>query len=278
MNALITGPTSGIGRALAFALAERGYDLLLLARNPEKGLALSRELAARFPALRTEVITADLSDPASVREAVARIRSRYVRLDRIVNNAGYAPARHETVCGIEKSFVTNHLGHFLLTTGLLDLLEASGDGRVIQVASDAHLLGNTRRFFRGQSQWVWGAYADGKLANMLFARELARRYAHRAVTAFSFHPGFVSTGFAGRLSPFWRFVLKRMSFLMISPEKGAETGLYLATAPRGLLQRFSGHYFVRSRPARVLNNGFTDDEGRLLWEKSEGVLTRVFRE
>lgn len=275
MNALITGPTSGVGRALAFALAGEGYNLLLLVRDPAKGRALAGELAALFPAVQTDVIPADLADLASVRAAVTAIRNRYKRLDRLFNNAGYAPARYETVYGYEKSFVTNHLGHFVLTTGLLDLLEASGDGRVIQVASDAHILGNVRRFFGKTRRWVWGAYADGKLANMLFARELARRYADRRILAFSFHPGFVNTAFAGKLGPFWRLMMRSMSFLMITPEKAAQTGLYLSSAPAGLLSRFSGWYFVRSRPARVLNSGFSDGQAGLLWKKSEEAVAAI---
>lgn len=271
--ALITGANSGLGLSTAQALARKGFHLLFLVRSREKGEAARQQVLEKTPQARVDLFFADLTDLASIRQASRQIHEKYDRLDCLINNAGYAPASIEfTREGYEKSFVANHLGHFLLTLELLDLLKAAEKGRVITLSSTAHALGKSRRFFlkNNSSMSIWSAYGDGKLANLLFTRELAKRLAGTNVSAYAVHPGVVDTQFGRNFTDWWKYGFGLFRPFMITTEEGAQTSIYLATA--SLPDSYNGGYFSKSKPARILNSDVNDFNAQLLWKRSEEAI------
>ena len=265
--ALITGANSGVGLATAKGLAAVGFDLILLVRSKEKAIATQEAILQRFPNTKIDYEIADLEDIESVKKAAQNIKKRYTRIDRIINNAGYSPdVIAFTKDGYEKSFIANHLGHFVLTINLLDLVEASGEGRIISVSSAAHALGKVSRFFvkYNKNLSVWKAYGDGKLANILFTKGLVKRLVGKPIL----HPGVVGTNFGGNFSGFSSFLMRLAKPFMISPEEGAETSIFLATTPLENIKRDNGKYFAKCKVKSTSSNDITTDNADWLWEKS----------
>lgn len=273
--ALITGANSGVGLATAKGLAAVGFDLILLVRSLAKAKATQDAILQRFPNTKVDYEIADLEDIDSVKKAALNIKKRYIKINRIINNAGYSPdVIAFTKDGYEKSFVANHLGHFVLTVNLLDLVEASGEGRIISVSSAAHALGKVSRFFvkNNKNLSVWKAYGDGKLANILFTKGLAKRVAGKPILAFSLHPGVVGTNFGGNFTGFSGFLMSLAKPFMISSEEGAETSIFLATTPLENIKRDSGKYFAKCKVKSTSSNDITTDNADWLWEKSLAIM------
>lgn len=274
---LVTGANSGIGRVTASTLARRGARVFAGCRTTEvaeaTATALGRELAALPGAAAggaVEALALDLADFASVRAAAGNLLARGLPLHGLVNNAGVAGVRAVTRDGFELTFGVNHLGHFLLTRLLEPALRAGAPARVVNVSSQAH---------RGPSGIDFGAlreparsrtgfpeYAVSKLCNVLFTRELARRWADRGVTTYALHPGVVATRI-------WRRVPQPLRWLglklMISAEEGAETTVFCATAPE--LAATSGRYYIRAREAAPSALAQDDALALRLWEESEAA-------
>ncbi len=270
-NVMITGPTEGIGRATAFALAKQGVRLHLLCRNPTKAVALRRALQDSYEGLQVELYFADLGRFEEVRGAAVEYIDRNEPLDVLINNAGLINTRRVLLDnGHEEMFAVNHLGHFLLTTLLLERLKEAERGRVVVVASEAYRFCRAIRFH--DLQWNRGfrtfrTYGHSKLANMLFARELAARLENTRVTVNSLHPGAVqsqlgaqSTWYAGR-------ILALVKPFLRTPEQGAETSVYLATSDR--VGTTTGEYFYDCRPKKTKRSARDRNEARKLWELSE---------
>lgn len=264
---LITGATEGVGRATALALAQRGFHLVLAARNPRKAEAVSREITSAGGV--AECLIADLASLAEVRALAERFCQRHPRLDVLINNAGlFLPSRTVTADGFETSFQVNYLSHFLLTQLLLDRLGASEQGRVINLSSSvapfarfaADNLQSERRFS------VFGTYAASKLCMLLFTRELARRLAGTRVTANAVHPGIVRTPMMLRAPGAFRILSYLSLPFSVSPERGARTSVHLATAPE--LRDVSGAYFAGGKPRALRSRYDTDENRALLWELS----------
>ena len=273
--ALITGANSGVGLATAKGLAATGFDLILLVRSEAKAKATKEAILQRFPVTKVDYEIADLEDIDSVRFAVQQIRKRYVKIDRIINNAGYSPDEIAfTKDGYEKSFVANHLGHFALTISLLDLVEASQEGRIINISSAAHGLGKVSRFLikNDKNLTAFKAYGDGKLANILFTKGLAKRLAGKPILSFSLHPGLVGTNFGGNFTGFSSFLIKLAKPFMISSEEGAETSIFLATTSFENVKRDNGKYFAKCKVKSTNNNDITTDNADWLWEKSLEIV------
>ncbi len=273
--ALITGANSGVGLATVKGLAAAGFDLILLVRSKTKAHDTQEAILERFPDTKIDYEIADLEDIDSVKMAVQHIRKRYVKIDRIINNAGYSPdVIAFTKDGYEKSFVANHLGHFALTINLLDLLEASGEGRIISVSSAAHALGKVSRFLikNDKNLTPFKAYGDGKLANILFTKGLTKRLVGKPVLAFSLHPGVVGTNFGGNFTGFSSLLVKFAKPFMISSEEGAETSLFLATTPLENVKRDNGKYFAKSKVKSTSSNDITTDNADWLWDKSLSIV------
>ena len=274
-TALITGANAGIGLATAQALATRGFNLILVCRNPKKGQEAQAIVRKANPAVSVELLLADLADLASVRAVAQQVSREYPQLDVLLNNAGYSPAKIEfTPENIEKSFFASHVGHFVLTHELMPLLQktaqATGDVRVITLSSAGHALGSASRFFRHDPKLsLMSAYCDDKLANLLFAKELAVRTAGTGITSYSVHPGAVRTNFGADTPGFLGRVFALAAPFMLTPERGAETSVFLASAPlKSIGERNNGGYFAKMKPAKPTNRDATDQNARALWEKT----------
>ena len=282
---LVTGASRGVGLETARGLARAGARVVMAVRSVERGERAREDVLRSEPGARVEVARLDVSDLDDVRRFARAFRASHDRLDVLVNNAGIHTARRVlTPQGFEATFATNHLGHFLLTRELLDLLRRSAPSRVVNVASEAHRFAGglrlddlmTEREGGPEGGTVWGlhAYARSKLANILFTRELARRLEGTGVSAFAVHPGSVRTGWArGEASGVFRFGVALASPFLLSPEKGARTSLHAATEPG--LERLSGSYFVRGRVAGGSAASRDPEAARRLWEESERLVAKA---
>lgn len=250
---LVTGANSGVGRETALGLARRGATVVMVCRDPVRGAAAQQAIQAESGNAAIDLLAADLATQGAVRALAAAVLQRYPRLDVLINNAGALyPTRRETADGIEMTLAVNYLAPFLLTNLLRDRLVASAPARIVNVSSAAHEMGGFR-LNDLQSRRRYGpmrAYGQAKYAVVLFTYALARRLAGTGVTANCLHPGFVATNFAQRDLPRplgWLVgqVIRRVG---ISPAQGAETSLYLATAPE--VADVTGQYFVQCRSHR----------------------------
>jgi retinol dehydrogenase-12 len=272
---VITGASSGIGKTAAHAVAARGARVVMLNRSAEKSAPVVDEIKAATGNPAVEVAVVDLADLASVRDCARGLLARDLPIHCLVNNAGLAGLRGVTRQGFEVGFGTNHLGHFLLTTLLLDRLKASAPTRVVTVSSEAHYR---------PKRWEWEPlqqstktttafheYGVSKLANVLFTRELARRTAGTGITTYALHPGVVATDV-------WRQIPRPFSSIaklfMRSSEDGAKTTLHCATAPE--LAGVSGRYYDNERERKPSPLALDDELARELWDKSE-QWTAAFR-
>jgi NAD(P)-dependent dehydrogenase (short-subunit alcohol dehydrogenase family) len=268
---LITGATSGIGLESARALARQGATVVLSGRDKGRGEAALTEVRRTVPDAKLDLLLADLTSLASVRQLAADFQARYSRLDVLLNNAGLILDRRKvTTDGYEATFATNHLAHFLLTHLLLDLLKASGASRVVNVSSEGHRLGSLD--FLDDLQAERGGYngmkvyGNSKLANILFTRGLAKRLAGTQVTTNSLHPGMVRTGFGLNSEGFFKHLVKLAAPFMLSAEGGARTSVYLASSPE--VEGVSAKYFIRRRVARESRAARSDEAAETLWRKS----------
>jgi len=251
--------------------------VVITARDPAKGAAAAAALRAAAPGSTVEVLDLDLASFASIRRGAEEVQRRVDRLDVLVNNAGLVLTEYRlTENGFEMTFGVNHLGHFLLTSLLADQLRASAPARVVVVASTAmHWAGGGLDFDDLQSERLYQpfvAYGRSKLANVYFARELARRMAGTGVTANSLHPGFVASRFGrdgdgGRAGDVLMTLARPFAS---SPRRGARTSIYLASSPA--VADVTGEYFARCRRARPGRLATDDAAARRLWEVSEALV------
>ncbi len=266
---LVTGATSGIGKETALGLAREGGTVVIVARNPEKGARVAQEIKILTGNPNVDLLIADLSKLADVRQLATQFRQKYAHLHVLVNDAGGVNMRRqETVDGNELTFGVNHLAGFLLTNLLLDRLKASAPARIINVSSAAHLRARLdlddlqgRRTFSG-----FRAYGASKLANLYFTYELARRIEGTGVTVNALHPGFVRSNF-GRNNPGGILVRVLSGIMGISIEKGSRTSIYLATSPE--VEGVTGKYFVKCKPVSSSKVSYDREIARRLWEISE---------
>jgi len=259
-------------RAAALDLARRGAHVVFVARDERKRDALLEELRRASPTRKADALMGDLCSLREIASVAAAYRARFSRLDVLVNNAGgIFPKRELTVDALERTFALDHLSYFALTRALQDLLVASAPARVINVASRAHTRG--RMYFedlqleRGYS--AWRAYQQAKLANVLFTRELARRLEGSGVTVNALHPGVVATGFGKSRPGLMNLVHRLAAPLLLSPEQGADTLLYLATSPE--VEGRTGGYWVGWKERSPSRRAQNDEDARRLWEISEAL-------
>ncbi len=270
---VVTGANSGIGKEVSRGLAADGAQVLMIARDPVRGEAARAEVAAATSNEAVELLICDLSSQRQVRDLAATILDSCDRIDVLINNAGLTLGRRTlTEDGIETTFAVNHLAPFLLTNLLRERLESSAPSRVVTVASDAH-RGAEIDFddpggARGYSGWR--AYAQSKLANVLFTRELAKRLRGTGVTATALHPGVVRTGFGRRGPALIRFGTRIVRMFLLSPEKGADTAIWLATSPA--VEGASGGYFEKRRLVNPSRAARDPDTAVRLWELSERMV------
>ena len=276
---LITGANSGLGKETAVALARAGATVVFTSRDPQKGEQTAADIRQRSGA-DVALMPLDLASFPSIHALADDFLQRHDSLHVLVNNAGLIlTERTETEQGFETTFGVNHLGHFLLTQLLLDRVKASAPARIINVASRAHRFARDGLDFDDlQLTEGYGgmqAYGRSKLANIYFTRELARRLEDSGVTVNALHPGGVDTGFAhdGDVrAPFsWLWTLAK-PFLR-SPEKGAQTSIYLASATE--VEGVTGKYFANSKEAQPTSVAQDDEAARRLWTASEQLIAQA---
>jgi NAD(P)-dependent dehydrogenase (short-subunit alcohol dehydrogenase family) len=271
---IVTGANTGIGLETAAGLMRQGATVVLACRDRAKSEEALRDLEARGTPGRAVAMDLDLGSMKSIHAFADAFQSRFNRLDALVNNAGIMPGqRYTTSDGFEMVFGVNHLGHFLLTHRLLDLIKRSAPSRIVVVASTMHHRGrlNFDDLHSVGRYAPMAVYSNSKLANVMFANSLARRLEGSGVTVNSLHPGVVATNIIRKQIadfPRWLHPLEKpVMAIMLTPEKGARTSVYLASSPE--VDGVSGKYFVKCRPARVAKRSLDRDAQERLWEISE---------
>ena len=267
---LITGATSGIGKATAMGLANMGANVVMVGRDRRRGEAALAEIKEKSGNASVHLILADLSSREEIRRLAGEFKEAYPRLHVLINNAGlFRSERIATADGLEMTFAVNHLAYFLLTNLLLDVLETSAPFRIVNVSSGDHTNGTIDFDDLQGEKGYKGAkvYSQSKLANVLFTYELARRLEGTGVSANCLHPGAgIRTNFGSGVSGVFGFVVRAMKPLMMSPEKGAETPIYLASSPE--VESLNGRCFVKNAEARSSAASHDERSARRLWEVS----------
>lgn len=270
---LVTGATSGIGRATAAGLAAMGARVAITGRDHERAERAAGEIGTATGA-RVDVFVADLSSQAEVRRLAGEVLQTYPRVDVLVNNVGgYWNTRHVTADGLERTFALNHLASFLLTNLLLDRLKQSAPARVVTVSSGAQANGRIDfDDLQGERSYSGArAYSQSKLANVLFTYELARGLQAGVVTANALHPGVVRTSF-GAEDPggVQRLLVPLMRPFMKAPAQGAATSIHVASSPD--LEQRTGLYFANSKARRSSERSYDDDDAARLWQVSADLV------
>jgi len=269
---LITGATSGIGKAAAYKLADLGASLILLSRNKEKGEKICNQIRKTNKTAKAKFYRADISSMKEVKSVAERIKSDFNNIDVLINNAGVRLDNYfKNNEGVELTFATNHLGHFLLTLSLIEMLKKSTQGRIIIVSSSAHfsVSENLDDIAAPINYDRKVAYCRSKLANLYFTYELNSKLRNSKITVNTIDPGFVYTNFArnnGMIQ--WikfcvYYLLKRK---LISPQKAAETIIYLASAKE--VSEVTGKYFFDNKEIKSSSASYNREAALKLWELS----------
>ncbi len=278
---VITGATSGIGLAAAKAFAERGAKLGIIARNEEKANAAIAQIKdVTNGDVMIDLFLADMASQQSIRRVATDILERCPRIDILVNNAGALfQTRQLTEDGLEMTWAVNHLGPFLLTDLLLERLKESAPARVITTASHGHKMAkkgidfgdlDAEQLYRGVKKFMGGPtmrYAQTKLANILFTFELAQRLEGTGVSAYSFDPGLVNTNFNQDNGLVARLTMAAMKPFSRTPEKGAETLIWLAESTE--FTNHSGYYYADKQIGKMSEAALDKDAAKRLWDISE---------
>lgn len=272
---LVTGCNSGLGLETARVLLLRGGRVFGAARTADKATTALAPLGGS-----SRGFSCDLADPASVRGCVADVKAALEggRIDALIANAGImALPKREEAFGLELQFFTNHIGHFILVTGLLDVL--ADDGRVVMLSSSAHAMapkgGIEFDNLSGERGYeAWKAYGQSKMANLLFAKELARRFEGTRKTANAVHPGVIFTNLSRHMNPVVRFVFGLGESLVLkSPGEGAATQCYVAVHPEAAT--VSGRFFADCNVKKPRADGSDAQTAKKLWQVSEEIVARL---
>jgi retinol dehydrogenase-12 len=268
---VITGATSGIGYGIAKGLAARNFELILVGRDQQKGKSVVENLKMLVGNRDITYYTIDLCSQKQIRQVGEEIVSKHPQIDVLINNAGVWTSRCElTDEKIEKQFAVNHLAYFLLTHLFYPSIARSGDGRIINMGSDSHKYGkinfndlNLQRAYHGLK-----AYGQSKLANLLFTYQLDRLKKEQHVSVYCVQPGLVKTDIGVKhTNPFHSFMWKLRRLGGMTPEKAAETAIYLATSPE--VAGLSGFYWDRCKPKPSSERSRNEEDAARLWKMSE---------
>ncbi len=262
---LVTGANSGIGKETSLALAQMKATVVMVCRSKDKGEAARREISEKAGNDSVDLLLCDMSSIADVRGLAAEVRNRYGKLHVLVNNAGLFSLSGKTADGFETTFAVDYLAPFLLTNLLLDLLKFSSPSRIVNVASVAHTGGHIdlAAIEKKDTPSGWGAYSNSKLALIMFTYELARRLKGTGVTANCLHPGVVATGI-------WRVPPVLVRPFAKSAKEGAETSIYLASAPE--VENASGEYFEDKVAKKSSDESYDEKNALALWETTCKLL------
>jgi NAD(P)-dependent dehydrogenase (short-subunit alcohol dehydrogenase family) len=271
---IITGASDGIGAAAARALSNLHERVVVVGRSREKTVAIAAELSADF-------FVSDFTLLEDVRALAGALLEKYPRIDVLANNAGgIMGKREDTVDGHEKTFQVNHLAPFLLTTLLMERLVES-KALVINTSSVANRIFGNIKIGDLDARAAYSpnkAYGDAKLENILFTKELHRRYHEQGIQTAAFHPGNVATSFSTGSTSSMRFIYQTFlrHLMLIPPEKGADTLVWLATSRPGT-DWFSGEYYFKRKAEKANKQAYDADLARQLWDASAGMVAVLGR-
>lgn len=274
---LITGATSGIGKATALGLAQKGAHLVLVGRHAGKSDAVRQEIIQKSGNTEIQSMVADLSSLREVERLGQQLQNQLPRLDVLINNAGLILGKRKlTAEGHEYTFALNHLAYFSLTGLLLNMLKKRAPARIINVSSKiqgyAHI--DFDDLMAEKSYRPFKAYGQSKLANILFTYELSKRLAGTGVTVNCLHPGTVRSNFGQDMGDFFRFLIRIAGPFMRSNESGAHTCIYLAASPE--VAQTSGKYYVKCKPTHSSPESYDPDVAAKLWKISEKLTGIVY--
>ena len=266
---MVTGANSGIGYETAKGLAALGATVIMVCRDANRAKEAFDKIKAAQPDCRLDMLYAELSSQVSIRKLVQDFNSHYDSLHVLVNNAGGVfGKRMQTEERLEWTFAVDYLAPFLLTNLLLPVLKKSAPSHIINLASEAEMMGHIDfdDLLEEKKYSAQKAYAQAKLADIMFTYELARRLEGTGVTANAVHPGLVRTNFGSDVTGVYKFIINLLKPIMLSPEKGAETPIYLASSPE--VAGVTGKYFANRKPIRSITESYDEQLAKKLWDKS----------
>ncbi len=271
---IVTGSNSGIGKVTALEIAKMGATVIMVSRDRNKGEKALEEVRNLSGNKDVELMLCDFASQKSIRKFAEEFKSKYQKLHILVNNAGLILTEKTiTEDGIESTFAINHIGYFLLTELLLDVIRESTPARIVNVSSDAHKTGHIDFDdinFERKKYSSTGAYCNSKLANILFTRELAKRLKGTKITVNCLHPGVISSNFGNNMSGIFGFLIKIAKPFFTTVEKGAETQIYLATSPQ--VEDVTGEYFSKKKVAYSTSEANNEQIAKRLWDISNEMV------
>ena len=274
-NIIITGATDGIGLAAAKSIAKKGYHVSLVGRNPDKGKKALEAIIAHSGNENLDFFECDLSLVANVNDLANRIKQKHSKIDVLLNNAGGAnKTKQITSEGLEKTFATNQMNYFVLSTELLNILSESNDGRIVNVASNAHIGAEIdyENINSEKSFSAWTSYCVSKLMNIMFTYQLASMQDKVSVNVL--HPGFVDTNIAGNEGNLIKYIVKFGAKIFArTVDNGADSSIYLSTSNE--VKGVSGKYFFKCREIKSSRASYNQEDWKKVWNLCEDYKKKL---
>jgi len=274
-NIIITGATDGIGLAAAKSIAKKGYHVSLVGRNPDKGKKALEAIIAHSGNENLDFFECDLSLVANVNDLANRIKQKHSKIDVLLNNAGGAnKTKQITSEGLEKTFATNQMNYFVLSTELLNILSESNDGRIVNVASNAHIGAEVdyENINSEKSFSAWTSYCVSKLMNIMFTYQLSSMQDRVSVNVL--HPGFVDTNIAGNEGNLIKYIVKFGAKMFArTVDNGADSSIYLSTSDE--VKGVSGKYFFKCREIKSSRVSYNEEDWKKVWDLCEDYKKKL---
>ena len=274
-NIIITGATDGIGLAAAKEVSKKGYHIGLVGRNPEKGKKAIETIISYSGNENLDFFECDLSLVKNVKSLSEQIKQKYNKVDVLLNNAGGANKKKIiTSEGLEKTFATNQMNYFVLSTELLDIISDSNDGRIVNVASNAHIgaevdYGNINS---EKSFSAWTSYCVSKLMNIMFTYQLSLMQDKVSINVL--HPGFVDTNIAGNEGNLIKYIVKFGAKMFArTVDNGADSSIYLSTSDE--VKGVSGKYFFKCREIKSSRASYSQEDWKKVWELCDNYKNKL---
>ena len=274
-NIIITGATDGIGLAAAKSIAKKGYHVSLVGRNPDKGKKALEAIIEYSGNENLDFFECDLSLVTNVKDLADRIKQKHSKIDVLLNNAGGAnKTKQITSEGLEKTFATNQMNYFVLSTELLNILSESNDGRIVNVASNAHIGAEVdyENINSEKSFSAWTSYCVSKLMNIMFTYQLSSMQDRVSVNVL--HPGFVDTNIAGNEGNLIKYIVKFGAKMFArTVDNGADSSIYLSTSDE--VKGVSGKYFFKCREIKSSRASYNQEDWKKVWDLCEDYKKKL---
>ena len=274
-NIIITGATDGIGLAAAKSIAKKGYHVSLVGRNPDKGKKALEAIIEYSGNDNLDFFECDLSLVANVKDLADRIKQKHSKIDVLLNNAGGAnKTKQITTEGLEKTFATNQMNYFVLSSELLNILSESNDGRIVNVASNAHIGAEVdyENINSEKSFSAWTSYCVSKLMNIMFTYQLSSMQDRVSVNVL--HPGFVDTNIAGNEGNLIKYIVKFGAKMFArTVDNGADSSIYLSTSDE--VKGVSGKYFFKCREIKSSRASYNQEDWKKVWDLCEDYKKKL---